>query len=202
MLTALSKGLKGDSECISYDDIKQLLGGLASTLSDVKDLSIKALARCALARRHLYLDSIHSFDRNTRNELLKLPPTGSLLFNDKFQEIAHKSSELISDVWETTRNLGFNPGRQEQGSFKRHNPATSTASDDNKGASDRKYRRLDVNKPGVSGFNGNCQNGPNNLNRNKQGPSYNKDKKGNRGNMPVKELSGFRRGGGIQNPNP
>jgi hypothetical protein len=67
MLTALSKGLKGDSECISYDDIKQLLGGLASTLSDVKDLSIKASARCALARRHLYLTPIHSFDRNTRN---------------------------------------------------------------------------------------------------------------------------------------
>lgn len=37
MLTALSKGLKGDSECISYDDIKQLLGGLASTLSDVEE---------------------------------------------------------------------------------------------------------------------------------------------------------------------
>ena len=115
-----------------------MLGGLASTLSDVGDLSIRASARCVLARRHLYLDSIHSVDRNTRNELLKLPPTGSLLFNDKFQEIAHKSSELISDVRETTRNLGFNPGRQEQGSFKRHNPATSTASDDNKGASDRK----------------------------------------------------------------
>jgi hypothetical protein len=35
MLTALSKGLQGDFECISYDDIKQLLGGLVSTLSDV-----------------------------------------------------------------------------------------------------------------------------------------------------------------------
>jgi hypothetical protein len=67
MLTSLSKGLKGDSECISYDDIKQLLGGLTSTLSDVKDLSIKVSASCVLARRHLYLDSIHSFDRNTRN---------------------------------------------------------------------------------------------------------------------------------------
>jgi hypothetical protein len=67
MLPSLSKSLKGDSECISYDDIKQLLGGLASTLSDVKDLSIKASARCVLARRYLYLDSIHSFDRNTRN---------------------------------------------------------------------------------------------------------------------------------------
>ena len=67
MLTALSKGLKGDSECISYDDFKQLFDGLASTLSDVGDLSIKALARCVLARRHLYLDSIHSFDKNTRN---------------------------------------------------------------------------------------------------------------------------------------
>jgi hypothetical protein len=67
MLTALSKGRKGDSECISYDDIKQLLGGLASTLSDVGDLFIKASPRCVLARRHLYLDSMHSFDRNTRN---------------------------------------------------------------------------------------------------------------------------------------
>ena len=55
------------TECKSYDGIKQLLGGLASTLSDVGDLSIKASARCVLARRHLYLDSIHSFERNTRN---------------------------------------------------------------------------------------------------------------------------------------
>ena len=55
------------TECKSYDGIKQLLGGLASTLSDVGDLSIKASARCVLARRHLYLDSIHYFERNTRN---------------------------------------------------------------------------------------------------------------------------------------
>jgi hypothetical protein len=54
MVTAVSKGLKGDSECISFDDIKQLLDGLASTLSDVGDLSIKASAKCVLARRHLY----------------------------------------------------------------------------------------------------------------------------------------------------
>lgn len=185
------------TECISDDGIKQLLGGLASTLSDVGDLSIRASARCIL-----YMDSIHSFDRNTRNKLLKLPPTGSLLFNDKLQEVAHKSSELIRDVRETTTNLGFNAGRQGQGSLKRHNPAASTVLDDNKGASDRKYRRLDINKPGVSGFNGNGLSGPNTLNRSKQGPSYNKDKKGNRRNMPVKEFSCFRRAGGIKNLNP
>jgi hypothetical protein len=45
------------TECISYNDIKQLLGGLASTLSDVGDLSIKASARCVLVRRHLLVVS-------------------------------------------------------------------------------------------------------------------------------------------------
>lgn len=133
ILSALSKGLKGESE-IPDDILSQLLGGLANAIVDIGDLSGRASARCVLARRNIHIDAMNTPDSSAKNELLKVHLEGDNLFSGKVlnQEITHKSSEMIRDVRETSKAYGIQSSGQ-----KRPFPDKS----DGGKASDRKFKR-------------------------------------------------------------
>lgn len=142
ILSALSKGLKGESE-IPDDILPQLLGGLANAIVDIGDLSVRASARCVLARRNIHIDAMNIPDSSAKNELLKVPLEGDKLFSGKVQEITHKSLEMIRDVRQTSKAYGIQSSGQ-----KRPLPDKS----DGGKASDRKFKRLD--KPSNYGSGG------------------------------------------------
>lgn len=106
ILSALSKGLKGESE-IPEDILSQLLGGLANAIVDIGDLSVRASACCVLARRNIHIDATNIPDSSAKNELLKVPLEGDNLFSGKVQEVTHKSSEMIKDVRGTSKAYGI-----------------------------------------------------------------------------------------------
>ena len=141
ILSALSKGLKGESN-ISDETLSHLLGGLANAIVDIGDLSVKASARCVLARRNIHIDAMNIPDSAAKNELLKVPLEGGKLFAGQVQEITHKSSEMIRDVRETSKAYSLHSGQKRPFSEK---------SDGGK-PPEKKFKRLDkVGNYGSSG---------------------------------------------------
>ena len=142
LLASLSKGLKGEVE-VSDESVSQLLGGLANTIVDIADLSVRASARCVLSRRNIHIDALNIPDSSAKSELLKVPLEGDQMFGGKVQDITHKSSEMIRDVRETSKAYGLSQKR----SFDK-------VESSNKAGQEKKFKRLDSgskqshNKPG------------------------------------------------------
>ena len=106
ILSALSEALKPESS-VSEDRILLLLGGLASAISDLGDLTVRASARCLKARREIYLKAMNLPDKRAKADLMKVNPVGSQLFGGQVEKITHESSTMIRDVRETAKN--YNP---------------------------------------------------------------------------------------------
>ena len=86
-----------------------LLSGLAATLVDSADLTVRASARNVKARREIYLKAMNLPDARAKADLLKVTPLGGKLFAGQVEKITHESSELVRDIREAATNYGVLP---------------------------------------------------------------------------------------------
>lgn len=111
-------------------------GGQANAIVDIVYLSVRASARCVLARRITHIDAMNIQDSSAKNELLKVPLEGG-------QTIFWQSSGNYSQIFRDDQRCA----RDIQSLWDTIQWPETTGK-----ASDRKFKRLD--KPSSYGSGG------------------------------------------------
>ena len=102
-------------------DVNLLLSGIATSLCDIADLSVRDSAKCVKVRREIYLKAMNLPDKQAKNDLLKVSPLGDKLFAGQVEKITHSSSEIVRDIRETARNYGVLSSNPQSRGPKRKN---------------------------------------------------------------------------------
>ena len=115
-----------------------LLSGLAASICDITDLSVRASAKCVKARRDIHLKAMNLPDAQAKAELSKVSALGGKLFGGKVESITHASSELVRDIRETAKN--YSVFYRPKDSHAQQNPVFKRKTDDSDRPAAKRFR--------------------------------------------------------------